>query len=93
MNYEEIKDAKPQKRGKVVDVLEDQDSYVIQLDENKIFQVASIAYYVWEMCDGTKTVQDIVDEISRAANLSEAEVSGPVTQILEELSKAELIVI
>jgi hypothetical protein len=93
MNYEEIKGAKPQKRGKVVDVLEDQDSYVIQLDENKIFQVASIAYYVWEMCDGTKTVQDIVDEISRAANLSEAEVSGPVTQILEELSKAELIVI
>ncbi|MCG2871148.1 MAG: PqqD family protein [Sulfolobaceae archaeon] len=93
MNYEEIKDAKPQKRGKVVDVLEDQDSYVIQLDENKIFQVASIAYYVWEMCDGTKTVQDIVDEISKAANLSEAEVSGPVTQILEELSKAELIVI
>ncbi|MCQ4449330.1 MAG: PqqD family protein [Sulfolobales archaeon] len=93
MNYEEIKDAKPQKRGKVVDVLEDQDSYVIQLDENKIFQVASIAYYVWEMCDGTKTVQDIVGEISRAANLSEAEVSGPVTQILEELSKAELIVI
>ncbi|MCQ4341920.1 MAG: PqqD family protein [Sulfolobales archaeon] len=93
MNYEEIKGAKPQKRGKVVDVLEDQDSYVIQLDENKIFQVASIAYYVWEMCDGTKTVQDIVDEISKAANLSEAEVSGPVTQILEELSKAELIVI
>jgi hypothetical protein len=93
MNYEEIKGAKPQKRGKVVDVLEDQDSYVIQLDENKIFQVASIAYYVWEMCDGTRTVQDIVDEISKAANLSEAEVSGPVTQILEELSKAELIVI
>jgi hypothetical protein len=93
MNYEEIKGAKPQKRGKVVDVLEDQDSYVIQLDENRIFQVASIAYYVWEMCDGTKTVQDIVDEISKAANLSEAEVSGPVTQILEELSKAELIVI
>jgi len=93
MNYEEIKGAKPQKRGKVVDVLEDQDSYVIQLDENKIFQVASIAYYVWEMCDGTKTVQDIVDEISKAANLSEAEVSGPVTQILEELSKVELIVI
>jgi len=93
MNYEEIKGAKPQRRGKVVDVLEDQDSYVIQLDENKIFQVASIAYYVWEMCDGTKTVQDIVDEISKAANLSEAEVSGPVTQILEELSKAELIVI
>ncbi|MCQ4344212.1 MAG: PqqD family protein [Sulfolobales archaeon] len=93
MNYEEIKGAKPQKRGKVVDVLEDQDSYVIQLDENKIFQVASIAYYIWEMCDGTKTVQEIVDEISKAANLSEAEVSGPVTQILEELSKAELIVI
>jgi hypothetical protein len=93
MNYEEIKGAKPQKKGKVVDVLEDQDSYVIQLDENKIFQVASIAYYIWEMCDGTKTVQDIVDEISKAANLSEAEVSGPVTQILEELSKAELIVI
>jgi len=93
MNYEEIKGAKPQKRGKVVDVLEDQDSYVIQLDENKIFQVASIAYYVWEMCDGTKTVQDIVDQISKAANLSEEEVSGPVTQILEELSKAELIVI
>ncbi|MCG2888094.1 MAG: PqqD family protein [Sulfolobales archaeon] len=93
MNYEEIKGAKPQKRGKVVDVLEDQDSYVIQLDENKIFQVASIAYYIWKMCDGTKTVQEIVDEISKAANLSEAEVSGPVTQILEELSKAELIVI
>jgi len=92
MNYEEIKGAKPQKRGKVVDVLEDQDSYVIQLDENKIFQVASIAYYVWEMCDGTRTVQDIVGEISKEANLSEAEVSGPITQILEELSKAELIV-
>ena len=92
MNYEEIKGAKPQKRGKVVDVLDDQDSYVIQLDENKIFQVASIAYYVWEMCDGTRTVQDIVGEISKEANLSEAEVSGPITQILEELSKAELIV-
>ncbi len=91
MNYEEIKGNKPVKKGQVVDVLEDQDSYVIQLDENRVYQVASIAYYVWEMCDGTRTVQDIVAEISKAANLSEQEVSGPVTQILEELSKAELI--
>jgi hypothetical protein len=91
VNYEEIKGNKPVKKGQVVDVLEDQDSYVIQLDENRVYQVASIAYYVWEMCDGTRTVQDIVAEISKAANLSEQEVSGPVTQILEELSKAELI--
>ncbi|MGC9105795.1 MAG: PqqD family protein [Thermoprotei archaeon] len=91
MNYEEIKGNKPVKKGQVVDVLEDQDSYVIQLDEDRVYQVASIAYYVWEMCDGTRTVQDIVAEISKAANLSEQEVSGPVTQILEELSKAELI--
>ena len=91
MNYEEVKSIKPIKKGQVIDHLEDQDAYIIQLDESKVYQVASIAYYVWEMCDGTKTVQDIVGEISKAANLSEEEVSGPIVQILEELSKAELI--
>ncbi len=91
MKYEEVKQVKPLKKGQVIDHLEDQDSYVIKLDEERIYQVAAIAYYVWEMCDGNRTVQDIVTEISRAANLKEDEVSGPVVQILEELSKAELI--
>lgn len=43
------------------------------------------------MCDGNRSVNDIVTELSREANLDESQVRDPVVMVLDELEKASLI--
>lgn len=91
MNFDEIKDKKPQKVGEFIDKAEDGDNYIIKVSEDKIFEVAPIAYYIWAMCDGSKTVTQIIDEISKEANIEFDQLKDPVTAVLEQLQQASLI--
>lgn len=91
MNFEEIKDKKPKKVGELVDKSEEGDNYIVKVSDDKIYELAPIAYYIWAMCDGNRSVNDIVTELSREANLDESQVRDPVVMVLDELEKASLI--
>ncbi|MDT7875216.1 MAG: PqqD family protein [Sulfolobus sp.] len=91
MNFEEVKDLKPQKIGEFIDKSEDGEGYIIKVSEDKVYELAPIAYYVWELCDGNKTVTQILTQISQEANLSVDQVRDPILMVLDELKKASLI--
>ncbi|BDB98908.1 MAG: PqqD family protein [Saccharolobus sp.] len=91
MNFEEIKDKRPKKVGELVDKSEEGDNYIVKVSDDKIYELAPIAYYIWAMCDGNRSVNDIVTELSREANLDESQVRDPVVMVLDELEKASLI--
>ncbi|MFP3225651.1 MAG: PqqD family protein [Sulfolobaceae archaeon] len=91
MNFEEVKDLKPQKIGEFIDKSEDGEGYIIKVSEDKVYELAPIAYYVWELCDGNKTVTQILTQISEEANLSVDQVRDPILMVLDELKKASLI--
>jgi hypothetical protein len=91
VNFEEVKDLKPQKIGEFIDKSEDGEGYIIKVSEDKVYELAPIAYYVWELCDGNKTVTQILTQISQEANLSVDQVRDPILMVLDELKKASLI--
>ncbi|ARM75152.1 PqqD family protein [Acidianus manzaensis] len=91
MNFEEIKDKKPQKVGEFLDKAENGENYIIKLSEDKIYEVAPIAYYIWAMCDGEKTVNQIVDEVSKEANIEFDQLKDPISAVLDQLQQASLI--
>jgi len=91
VNFEEIKDVKPVRNGEVIDKSEDGENYIIKLSEDKIYEVAPIAFYVWNMCDGEKTVSQIIEEISKEANIESSQIRDPIVTVLEQLKEASLI--
>jgi hypothetical protein len=91
VNFDEIKDVKPVRNGEVIDKSEDGENYIIKLSEDKIYEVAPIAFYVWNMCDGEKTVSQIIEEISKEANIESSQIRDPIVTVLEQLKEASLI--
>ncbi|AWR96672.1 PqqD family peptide modification chaperone [Acidianus sulfidivorans JP7] len=91
MNFEDIKDKKPKKVGEFLDKAENGENYIIKLSEDKIYEVAPIAYYIWAMCDGEKTVTQIVDEVSKEANIEFDQLKEPISAVLDQLQQASLI--
>jgi len=91
MNFNEVRDLKPQKIGEFIDKTEDGEGYIVKVSEEKIYELAPIAYYVWELCDGEKTVEQIITQISTEANLPVEQVRDPILMVLDELQKNSLI--
>ncbi|ACP37053.1 PqqD family protein [Saccharolobus islandicus] len=91
MNFEDVKDKKPKKIGELIDRSEENENYIVKVAEDKVYELAPIAYYIWTMCDGNKSVDEIVNELSKEANLDISQVRDPVVMVLDELEKASLI--
>ena len=91
LKFDDIKDLKPMKVGEFIQKSEDDEGYIVKVSDEKVYELAPIAYYVWEMCDGNRTVTQIIDQISQEANLSPDQVREPIVMVLNELRKASLI--
>ncbi|ACP34348.1 conserved hypothetical protein [Sulfolobus islandicus Y.G.57.14] len=91
MNFEDVKDKKPKKIGELIDRSEENENYIVKVAEDKVYELAPIAYYIWTMCDGNRSVDEIVNELSKEANLDISQVRDPVVMVLDELEKASLI--
>ena len=89
MTYDEIKNKKPQRIG--TELGTDGQNYIIALDEEKAYSLSVAAYYVWALCDGNQTVEELVTRISKELNASEDEIKDPIATILEKLTEVGLI--
>ncbi len=93
--YNEIADRKPLKQG--TDVGLSGEEYIVSLGEDKVFALAPAAYYVWSLCDGVRSVRDILDKVrsdlkeSGEEELEEGELKQILAMILAELDNAGLI--
>ncbi|MEM0453601.1 MAG: PqqD family protein [Sulfolobales archaeon] len=95
--YERVKELKPLKAGNELGF--DGQNYLIALSESDVYALAAGAYYVWSLCSGEKTVEqlvkDITAELSTASEgkekVEEDELKEPVAMILEQLAKVGLV--
>jgi hypothetical protein len=83
LNYEEIKDKKPLKKGQE---LGEQENYVAVANENgEVYGLSPAVFYVWMMCDGKTTVEEMVSKISKDADIDAEELKEPVAYIISQL--------
>jgi len=91
LNYEEIKDKRPLKKGQE---LGEQENYVAVANENgEIYGLSAAVFYVWAMCDGKTTVEEMVSKISQDADIDADELKEPVAYIVSQLLDTGLAVL
>ena len=93
--YERIKDKKPQRLGFSLGM--EGENYIVALDESKAYMLTAAAYYVWSLCDGSKTLKELIKYMSEELSentetpMKEEELIEPVTLIVNQLSEAGLL--
>ncbi|MEM2006624.1 MAG: PqqD family protein [Sulfolobales archaeon] len=93
--YDSIVDRKPVKHG--TDVGLSGEEYIVSLGEDKVFALAPAAYYIWNLCDGLRSVGDILEKVksdlkeSGEEGLEEVELKQILAMVLSELNSVGLI--
>ncbi len=64
---------------------------VRNLPETRQIALDEVGGSVWELCDGEKTINAIVDSVSRRYKLTRREAEASVTMFLQTLAKKNLI--
>lgn len=89
MNYEELKVKKPLRKGQE---LGEQDQYIVIANEKEeVYGLTPAIFYIWQMCDGNKTVEDIVEHVSKEAEIEASKLQEPIATIITQLYEAELV--
>jgi len=87
--FQEIKTLKPSRQG--VFLGEENEKFYVAKTEEEVYELSALAYYVWLLCDGEHTVEDMVSKMSQDVKVSEEEVIEPLVIALDSLSHAGLI--
>ena len=66
-------------------------SYYATFDGERIWEIDTSTYAVLEMCDGTKTVEQIAEEIAKIIEAKKEDVIPTLQRMLEELEKNKFI--
>jgi len=65
---------------------------LLLVDEKKnAYKVDKSIIVVWVMCDGTMTVERIVDEVAKETKVDKAKIKKVIDDILAKLEKAGLV--
>jgi len=90
MSKEEILGYKPQRKGELVGKANDNE-YFVALDEEHVFSMTAGALYVWSLCNGELTVREIIEKISKEANIPYEELEKPVIDLVNEFLNLGLV--
>ncbi|MCD6300539.1 MAG: PqqD family protein [Staphylothermus sp.] len=87
--FQEIKILKPTRQG--VFLGEEEEKFYVAKSEEEVYELSALAYYVWLLCDGEHTVEEMVSKMSQDVKVSEEEVIEPLVIALDSLSHAGLV--
>lgn len=87
--YMVLKGLKPTRNGEFVGV--EQNKFYVQVSEEEAYELSPLAFYIWSLCDGEHTVEDIARDISENASVAYHEVIEPLVVVLEEMKKVGLV--
>jgi len=87
--YVGIKGLKPLRRGNFVGA--EEDKFYVSLSEEEVYELSPLAYYIWALCDGERTVEDVAHNISENANVEYYRVIEPLVLVLDEMKRAGLV--
>ncbi len=87
--FEDLRDLRPKRLG--VEVGAEGDLFYVAGPDGSIYELGAAAFYVWSMCDGERSVGDIVTTISEEAGIPRDDLEEPVSIIVEKLMEAGLL--
>ena len=93
--YNDIADKRPTKRGTEMGLSGEE--YIVSLGEDRVYALAPAAYYIWSLCDGVRSVGDILEKVkadlreSGEEGLEESELKQILAMVLSELSSVGLV--
>ncbi|WP_434731455.1 PqqD family protein [Thermogladius sp. KZ2Tp1] len=88
--YEEIRGLKPLRQGTFLG--EEGEKFYVAKSEEEVYELSPLAYYVWLLCDGEHTVEDVANTISSEVNMPLEDIVEPLVEVLESLHGAQLVV-
>ena len=74
----------------------DAGNFIIALDEERVYALSPLVYYVWALCDGETSVGIIVENLiqnlfQEAQKVEEDEVYQTVITIIDRLTETDLV--
>ncbi|MGC9122242.1 MAG: PqqD family protein [Thermogladius sp.] len=88
--YEEIRGLKPLRQGSFLG--EEGEKFYVAKSEEEVYELSPLAYYVWLLCDGEHTVEDVANTLSSEVNMPLEDIVEPLVEVLESLHGAQLVV-
>ena len=86
-----IKEKSRPKKAENLKIINHIGTLYITFDGSDIWRIDRVACGILRMCDGKKTVKEIVREVAKKAGLEPKDVKKIVMEILEELKKKKFI--
>ena len=69
----------------------DDDHFLRNEDDDSIFLLNQTAFNIWELCDGSRSLNSIIDELSKKYGIQASQMSGNVHKIIDEFMDLGLI--
>jgi pyrroloquinoline quinone biosynthesis protein D len=83
---------RPVKSDRVLAQEADGTTVLLSLDNGTYFSLNEVGGAVWDLCDGTRSLHDVVDDLCARYDASEEQVSADVLEIVAELASERLLV-
>jgi len=86
----EVKKLKPCK-AKNLKVIDHLDTFYATFDGSNMWKMEKVSYGIWQMCDGSRTIDQLVTALAARIGHSHEDVRPVVEEILEGLTKMKFI--
>lgn len=82
---------RPQRNAAVAYRIFGSDAVLISTNTNTVRMLNPTGSFVWHLCDGTRSVQELASYLTLLYHLAEAEVENALLDFLAELDERQLI--
>jgi len=86
----ETKDKVPLRKGSFIG--EEDEKFYIVSENDELYELSALVYYIWLISDGEHTVEQLVDRMSEDIGVNKEDLVEPFLVALESLVKAGLII-
>ncbi len=82
----------PRRREGVAAQVADGEAVLLDIESGEYFSLNSVGSRIWELCDGTRSIAEIVSVICDEFDVAEDVASADADDILDELEQENLVV-
>ena len=84
-------DARPKRKDDILRQDADETVVLLNLKDGQYYALNEVGGRVWELCDGSRTLNDIVTSLCSEYDAPRETLEADVVEILEELTGADLV--
>ena len=84
--------SQPQQKKKVLSQMASGSLVLLDVDRGNYYALNEVGARVWELCDGTRCVQEVVDLVREEYSVSPETVQADVVELLTDLTDESLLV-